>query len=137
MQILPIGDLTPNVMPNGTPSKNGYVKSYKIDIISNHSTDKRPFLVVTLTDDENGTVAPEEFVIFRNISSLVNKSGTDYWAVSYSNLIQAIIATVKEAFIHREKVIIEYIAHRAWIGMRPEPEWMVGKKKILSIQIYK
>ena len=115
-------------------SKNGYVKSYKIDIITIPLTDRRPFLVVTLTDDENGTSTPEEFVIFRNVSGqFVNKSGTSYWAVSYSNLIQAIIATVKEAFIHREKVIIEYLV----IPPRGPPEWMVGKKRILSIQIFK
>ena len=117
-------------------SKNGYVKSYKIDIISDHSTQHRPFLVVTLTDDKNGNENPEEFILFRNINSnVVNRSGTVYWAVSYSNLIQAIIATVKEAFIHREKVIIEYHAYPS--GGSGANEWSAGKKRIMSIQIYK
>ena len=116
-------------------SRTGYVKSYKIDIIADPAiiagNQKRPFLVVTLTDNKNGNDNPEEFVIFRNVNSnFVNKSGTDYWAVSYSNLIQAIIATVKEAFIHRERVIIEYFVSTA---RDADPD----EKRIMSIQINK
>ena len=111
--------------------KIGYVKNYKLNI----HTAQLPYLVVTLTDDENGTVAPVEFNLFRNVDSdAVNKSGRSYLAVSYSNIIQAIIATVKEALIHRKKVRIEYISPPE---RSSQPEWIAGKNIITSIQIDK
>lgn len=128
-------------MPIEMESKTGYVKSYKIDIIWDPENQLRPFFVVTLTDDELGTEPPEEFIIIRDRSNEgVNEisDSSRYYAVSYSNLIQAIIATVKEAFIHREKVIIEY---GTYVDISHAPgdmlEWRVGKNFIQSIQIFK
>ena len=125
-------------------SKDGYVKSYKINRIISSNVMEIPIFVVTLTDNENGTNEngtdnPEEFIIFRNnFSESVNKSGTFYWAVSYSNVLQAIIATVKEAFIHREKVIIEYFVTLPHDFSRANiPVWRADKNLIRSIQIYK
>ena len=121
-------------------SKPGYVKSYKINIIIGSNVMETPIFVVTLTDDKNGNVNPEEFTIFRYAySDSVNKDGTSYWAVSYSNVLQAIIATVKEAFIHREKVIIEYfpVGPHDPSAITLIPEYIADKNLIRSIQIYK
>jgi hypothetical protein len=88
-------------------SKTGYIQSYRLE--ANIHVDAHPeFFSVTVADDIAGQ-NPEIFILERIIGSNVDRNvdGSDVYAVSFGNVEQAMIATIKHALLHQKRVRID------------------------------
>jgi len=93
-------------------SQTGFVSELKFEL---HPLPMRPdaqiYFRVTVTNDEAGNAGATEWILIRtHSSSIVDMHDGDYWAVSYGNVQQAIIATLKDALIHRNQIDIDGIS---------------------------
>jgi len=88
-------------------NQTGFVQSYKLELHEHPMADPFYFRVV-VTDDERGRTNLTEWVLGRShYSSDVDRHNGEYWAVTYGNVQQAIIATLKQALVSRNQVIVE------------------------------
>lgn len=93
-------------------TKTGYVKSYKLELHTDPMlANAKVYFSVTITDDSAGNQNPETFIFERNMSSgAVDGNSTGIvWAVSYGNVQQAMIATLKDALLHKKRVIVHAV----------------------------
>jgi hypothetical protein len=89
--------------------KTGYVQNYKLELHELVTgTTTQAYFSVTVSDDLGGTTNPATFVLQRNIVSKIVDCDTsgNPWAVSYGNVQQAIIATLKDALLNDKEVTV-------------------------------
>lgn len=93
------------VEPGTTVVKEGYVWKYRIYLLRKPSR-RDAYFTVTISDSADHEVNPAEFVMQRDeISEEVDQNADKkFWAVSFSSISMAIIATLKDAFISKKKV---------------------------------
>lgn len=89
----------------GSYAVTGKVVSYEIDTSSRERTgaNPEPFFVVTIDEGHEKYHRFYLPLVLRRIVD-TSQSGTDYWAVSLSQLQQAAIATLKDALLHDRRV---------------------------------
>jgi hypothetical protein len=116
-----------------TSSKTGYIQSYKVEL-NPQPLVHHDYLFVTITDDTSGALNLETWVLIRNIAGSVdNFPSGDNCAVTYANVSQALIATIKDAFQNQNKVLLEGYPHREGAIHQP----VAGKFTLNAVTILK
>jgi hypothetical protein len=102
----------PTPMPGDIVEKEGYVWTYRLHLernpaggpVENRLNAKTYFKVIISSDPEK-QVNPKEFLLVRDIiSENVDYSGSIPFAITWAPVSMAIIASLKDAFIHKKKV---------------------------------
>ena len=118
--------------------KTGYVQSYKLEL---HRTPKSHtkegvFFSVVVTDDQLGQHNPETYILERVIVlDVVDRAPSGgMGAVSYGNVNQAIIATLKDALLQGKRVTVQANQERLNPRLRPPTGPMVNR--LFAVEIH-
>lgn len=89
-------------------SKTGYVRNYRLTIAETPTSDETKFyFIVNISDQVGRDINIVEFRLCRDRSSSIDKVGQEYRAVPYSSAHMGVIATLKDALIHKKKVTVD------------------------------
>jgi hypothetical protein len=88
-------------------SKTGYVQSYLVDLFAEQAVvADKVYCSIVISDDAQGNIDPETWVLRDCYDSVnINPTDNERWAVTFSNLSQAVIATIKDALLTGRKVL--------------------------------
>lgn len=89
--------------------QTGYVRSYSLDLHKRPELPNAPpYFTVTITSDKQGTSDATDYFLYRNTESEYIDSWDDKpYAISYGNVQQAMIATLKDALLRRLRVKVK------------------------------
>ena len=105
----------PAWQPADKPIRAGYVLEYQLEL---HNpmlaaarfpiVDDSPFFRFTLVDAPDAAANPEEYLLLRTHTAVTmdRVANGDPLTVTYGNVEQAIVATVKDALLHSKKVTV-------------------------------
>ena len=119
--------------------KTGYVQSYKLELHRSPKsfTEESVFFSVVIADDKMGQQNLETYILERLIISddVDRDPGGGMWTVSYGNVNQAIIATLKDALLQRKSVTVNAFQQRLDLGVHSGTGPMVNR--LLAVEIHR
>jgi len=131
---------TPVVEPSGI--RSGYVLTYLLELHtpSERLTQKKlvpPFFTVTIVDSIAQPDNPEDFILVRNhvVQYVDYDTNGDFPTVTYGNVEQAIVATLKDALVQGKQVSVLWQREGSIMElMAPDPN---ARKILKAAQLFR